>query len=68
MRAHVLGERGAVGEGFGANPTAVRSFPIVSAHVRSDGRRLGKLAATDVTLEWLFTGVYAEVRCEISSL
>ena len=68
VRAHVLGERGAVGERFCTNPASVRSFPIVSAHVRSDGRRLRKLTATDVTLKWLFTWVYAKVRCEISSL
>ena len=64
----MLGERGAVREGLGTNPTPVRSFAIVSTHVRGDRRRLGKLAAANVTLEWFFTGVYAEVRGEISSL
>ena len=62
VSAHMLGERGAVREGLGADSASVRSFAIVSAHVRGDGRGLGELTVTNVTLEGFFTGMNAEMR------
>lgn len=68
MRPRVLGQRGAVREGLATNLALVRTLAVVRAHVSGDRRRLGETSITDAALEWLFSGMYAEVRSEVGSL
>ena len=53
---------------FDAKNLLVRSFSIVSPHMRSDGRRLGKSSIANVAMKWFFATVSSAMSGQIRGL